>query len=335
MTDFRSDGFPIHRGRRLRKNKNIRELVAEIKISKKDLVMPYFIIEDDEKSFQVNNMPGIKRFKIDELMFEIEHSLNLGISAIALLPKIRQSQKSQNGSECLNEKNLICKALKKIKSKFPDLVVICDVALDAYTLSGHDGVLDKSGYVDNDKTIEILSKMATLLASHGCDVVAPSDMMDGRVRAIRNSLEKAKMSNTCILSYSSKFASNFYSPFRDALGSKKNLGDSSKSSYQIDFRNFNEAIKETLEDIQEGADIVMVKPAMYYLDIINEIKTKSLVPVAAFQVSGEYSMIKIAAENNYLDLKNCVFESLACIKRAGADIIFSYFSNDVATWLTE
>ncbi len=207
--------------------------------------------------------------------------------------------------------------------------------MDAYTTSGHDGILDKNGHVDNDKTIEILSKMALNFAKSGCDIVAPSDMMDGRIRLIRSNLEKNKYHDTCILSYSTKFCSNLYSPFREAIGSKKNLGNAKKSTYQIDFRNRHEAIRESLEDIKEGADIVMVKPACFYLDIIREIKNRTLTPVAAYQVSGEYSMIKNCELNGVIDYKNFVLESLYCIKRAGADIIFSYFTKEVAKWLKE
>ena len=222
---------------------------------------------------------------------------------------------------------------KKYKKKIPEILVFCDVALDPYTTTGHDGIVNKKGEIDNDITIDSLSKMSVLLANNGCDVVAPSDMMDGRVKIIRSELEKSKNINTCIMSYSAKFASSFYSPFRDALGNLKNLGKTDKKTYQIDFRNQNEAIKESLEDIYEGADIIMVKPAIYYLDIVNILKEKCLIPIAAYQVSGEYSMIKIASEKNIINLEDTVLESLIGIKRSGADIIFSYFAEEVTEWL--
>ena len=228
---------------------------------------------------------------------------------------------------------MICRLNRKLKKEFPELIIICDVALDAYTLNGHDGLVDSLGKIDNDKTIEMLSKMALNFAKSGADIVAPSDMMDGRIKLIRSYLEKNKYHDTCILSYSSKFCSNFYSPFRQALGSEKNLGNSSKSTYQIDFRNRREAIKESLEDIEEGSDIIMVKPAGYYLDIVREIKDLTVIPIAAYQVSGEYAMIKNAVSNGIFDLRSIVLESICCIKRSGADIIFSYFAKEVAKWL--
>ncbi|GIR26085.1 MAG: delta-aminolevulinic acid dehydratase [Alphaproteobacteria bacterium] len=250
-----------------------------------------------------------------------------------MFPKIEVEKKTDDASESFNENNLISRALKKVLKEFPDLMIICDVALDPYTTSGHDGIINSNGEIDNDITVQILVKMSLNLASSGCKIIAPSDMMDGRIKIIRENLETNKFSNVNILSYSSKFCSNFYSPFRDALGSKENLGDSKKDSYQIDYRNSREAVKESLEDIEEGADIVMVKPAGYYLDIINEIKKNCLIPVAAYQVSGEYVMIKNASDDKFIDYRPCVLESLSCIKRAGADVIFSYFSKEVAEWL--
>ncbi len=334
MSNFNSTGFPMHRGRRLRKSKNIRDLFAESSLTINDLVMPYFIREKDDEE-KIISMPGIKRYTEEELLYELEEITKKNLNTISLFPKIKKGKKTTNGSESLNSNNLVCKTLRKIKKNFPEITVICDVALDAYTSSGHDGIINSDGIIDNDKTIKMLAQMAELFASNGCDIVAPSDMMDGRIKVIRKKLEESKNFNTCILSYSSKFASNFYSPFRDALGSQKNLNNSPKDTYQIDYRNKREAIKESLEDINEGADILMVKPAIYYLDILSEIKQKSNVPVAAYQVSGEYSMIKLGAQNGILKLKECVLESLLCIKRSGADIIFSYFSKDVINWLHE
>ena len=244
-----------------------------------------------------------------------------------------KKKKDEHGSESLNADNLVCRSLREIQNKCPNISVICDLALDAYTTNGHDGVMDRNEQINNDETIEILSKMALLFSANGCEIVAPSDMMDGRIKIIRETLEKEKFKDTIILSYSSKFSSNFYSPFRDALGSKKNLANSSKSSYQINFKNKREAIKESLEDQHEGADILMVKPAMYYLDIINELKKNTFCPIAAYQVSGEYSMIKHLSDKQIFHYQDVVLESLYCIKRAGADIIFSYFAREVAEWL--
>ena len=332
MSNFNSRGFPYHRGRRLRSSSNLRDIVSQVKLSLDDLVMPYFIKEIEDNS-EVKNMPGISRYDENEILFQIEKLIKKGVKAVALFPKISDKNKTPNGVEALNENNLICRTLRNIKNKIPEIQVFCDVALDPYTTTGQDGIVNKKGEVDNDSTIDTLSKMSVLLAENGCDIVSPSDMMDGRVKIIRNELEKSKNINTCIMSYSAKFASNFYSPFRDALGSLKNLEETDKKTYQIDFRNQNEAIKESLEDIHEGADILMVKPAMYYLDIINLLRDRCLVPIAAYQVSGEYSMIKIASEKNIINFEDTVLESLVGIKRSGADIIFSYFTEEVSKWL--
>lgn len=307
-------------------------MVSETNLSPSDLVMPYFIREDNDNP-KIEMMPGIKRHTETELMEELESLKDLGIKAISIFPKVNKKKKSNDAKEAFNENNLVCKVLRKITKKFPELIVICDVALDAYTLNGHDGLTDSTEKIDNDSTIEVLSKMSVNFAENGCRVVAPSDMMDGRIRSIRQRLESRKFPDVCILSYSSKFCSNFYSPFRDALGSKNNLGSSDKKTYQIDFRNSNEALKESLEDINEGADIVMVKPAGYYLDIVKELKTHSLVPISAYQVSGEYAMIKKLQYDSINVYKDTVIESIYCIKRAGADIVFSYFSKEVAEWL--
>ena len=268
MKKFNSRGFPFHRGRRLRSSSNLRDLVAETLLKTDDLVMPYFIREDSDK-MESKNKFGFKRFSINELLKELDEVVKLGIKSVALFPKIEVEKKTDDANESFNENNLISRALKKVLKEFPDLMIICDVALDPYTASGHDGIINSNGEIDNDITVQILVKMSLNLASSGCKIIAPSDMMDGRIKIIRENLETNKFFNVNILSYSSKFCSNFYSPFRDALGSRENLGDSKKDSYQIDFRNSREAVKESLEDIEEGADIVMVKPAGYYLDIIN------------------------------------------------------------------
>ncbi len=332
MQIFKSRGFPYHRGRRLRIHDKFRDLVSENFLSSDDLVMPYFIREDDEKPL-IKQMNGIKRFTIKELIIEIKKALDCGIKAIAIFPKVSDEKKSSDAKESFNSNNLVCRCLRSLNTKFPDLIVICDIALDAYTLSGHDGIINSFGFVDNDMTIQALSEMSLNFAEFGCKVVAPSDMMDGRIKIIRETLEKSGYKDTIILSYSSKFCSNFYSPFRDALGSKEKLGNNKKSSYQIDYRNSREAIKESLEDIQEGADVLMVKPAGYYLDVIKELRQNCLIPIAAYQVSGEYCLIKNASENGLINFKDSVLESLYCIKRSGADMIFSYFASEVAQWL--
>ena len=325
--------FPDHRGRRLRKHNSIRESIAETNICVQNLVMPYFIDESNKIS-SIDSMEGIKRFTEESIISEICELLDLGVKMVALFPVISPQKKSKNADESLNEDNLICRLNRKLKKEFPELIIICDVALDAYTLSGHDGLVDSLGKIDNDKTIEILSKMALNFAKSGADIVAPSDMMDGRIKLIRSYLEKNKYHDTCILSYSSKFCSNFYSPFRQALGSEKNLGNSSKSTYQIDFRNRREAIKESLEDIEEGSDIIMVKPGIVYLDIVREIRDNVKVPIAVYQVSGEYAMLKAAAEKGWLDHNTVMIEQLLAFKRAGASLITTYHAKEVAKLLS-
>ena len=330
MKHFYSRGFPFHRGRRLRNNKNISDLITETNLSVNDLVMPYFLREEDDDQVAIKNMPGLKRFSINELINELKIIEDLGIKTIAIFPKVDEKKKDEHGSESLNADNLVCRSLREIKNKCPNISVICDLALDAYTTNGHDGVMDRNGQINNDETIEILSKMALLFSANGCEIVAPSDMMDGRIKIIRETLEKEKFKDIIILSYSSKFSSNFYSPFRDALGSKKNLANSSKSTYQINFKNQREAIKESLEDQHEGADILMVKPAGPYLDIIREVRDSTILPIAAYQVSGEYAQIMAASEKGWLDLKASRNESLLAIRRAGADMILTYFAKAYA-----
>ena len=332
MKLFNSKGFPYHRGRRLRSFNYLRDMVSENILTKHDLVMPYFVREDNDDS-SIEGLKDLKRFSITELLTELDTISKNGLKAVALFPKVVKEKKSLKAEECYSNKNLICRTIKSISKRFPEMIIICDVALDAYTLSGHDGIIDSNGQIDNDFTIDLLSKMAVNFAESGCRVIAPSDMMDGRVKIIRENLEKNGFFDTNILSYSAKFCSNFYTPFRDALGSKENLGNSKKNSYQLNYNNSREALKESIEDIYEGADIVMVKPAGYYLDIIKEIRDNCLVPIAAYQVSGEYCLIKSASEQNLISFKDCVLESLSCIKRSGADIIFSYFAKDVAEWL--
>tara|TARA_A100001015_G_C15020104_1_gene727540 strand:+ start:974 stop:1978 length:1005 start_codon:yes stop_codon:yes gene_type:complete len=324
--------FPKSRGRRLRSSSWIRNLTSETQIDVANLVQPIFVKDRISIANKVSKMPGIRRFYLKELGKEIENLLKLGINSVAIFPIVEKPLKSKDAEEAINPENLICRCLKFLRKEFPDLGVICDIALDPFTTSGHDGVLNEQGMVDNDKTVEILYKMALNYSRSGCEIIAPSDMMDGRVKIIRQNLEKNNFNDVLILSYSAKFCSQFYGPFRDALGNerKKKIF---KDTYQLKSSNRKEAIKNTLNDIKEGADILMVKPAGYYLDIIREVRELSLLPIAAYQVSGEYSMIKIGAENKIFDYEKSVMESLQCIKRAGADIIFSYFSKEVARWL--
>ena len=324
--------FPSSRGRRLRHSSWIRDLTSETQVNIANLVQPVFIKDNISIDSEIIRMPGIKRFTLKELGKEVENLLKLGIKAIAIFPIVEDSNKSINAKEALNPDNLVCRSLRFLRKEFPEIGVICDIALDPFTLSGHDGVLNENGKIDNDSTIRILAEMALNYSRSGCEIIAPSDMMDGRVKVIRQSLEKNDFKSVLILSYSAKFCSQFYGPFRNALGNEKKK-KIFKDSYQLSFKNRKEAIKNTLNDIKEGADILMVKPAGYYLDIIREVKELSLLPIAAYQVSGEYSMIKIAADNEIFDYEKSVMESLHCIKRSGADIIFSYFSKEVAQWL--
>ena len=326
--------FPISRGRRLRHSSWIRSLTSETELSVNDLVQPLFVREDKASSSNIIGMPGLKRLSYEELKREVSSIVKLGIKAIAIFPVIHESSKSNSAEEALNQDNLVCRCLKFLRKEHPNLGVICDIALDPFTLSGHDGVLDSNGNVDNDRTIKILAKMALNFSEAGCEIIAPSDMMDGRIKIIRESLEKNKYINVSIISYSAKFCSEFYGPFRNAVGSEKDNAIS-KKSYQLNFKNRNAAIKAALVDMKEGADILMVKPAGYYLDIVRDLREISPLPIAAYQVSGEYSMLKNAKKNKILDYKKAVLESLYCIKRAGANLIFSYFSKEVAEWLSK
>ena len=273
-------------------------------------------------------MPGVFRYSIDNILKELENVITLKIPAVALFPQIDNSLKDENGSQAVDENNLICRTIKAIKQNFPDLGVICDVALDPYTNHGHDGII-VDNIIHNDATLDILEQQALVQAIAGCDIIAPSDMMDGRVGRIRNALDKNKYENTLILSYAAKYASKFYGPFRDAISSSGNLKGGSKSSYQMDISNSNEALREVAMDINEGADMVMVKPGMPYLDIIQRIKSEFQIPTFAYQVSGEYSMIKGAVNNGWLDSK-VIKESLLSFKRAGADGILTYFAREIA-----
>ena len=322
--------YPKIRLRRLRKTRWLRELVSENNISSSDLILPIFVREGKNKVESINSMPGVKRYTIDKLASILNLVQNYKIPMIALFPHIENNKKDFKGSEAINPNNLICRSLKFIKKKFPEIGVMCDVALDPYTSHGHDGLI-KSKKILNDETIEVLINQSLLQAEMGCDVLAPSDMMDGRIGKIRRALDKKKYYDVQLLSYAVKYASNFYGPFRDAVGSKSILkGD--KKTYQMDISNSDEALREVALDIKEGADMVMVKPGMPYLDVISNIKNKFKIPVFAYQVSGEYSMLKNAIQKKLIN-ENVIIESLVAFKRAGANAIVTYFANEIANKL--
>tara|TARA_B100001540_G_C15788459_1_gene634321 strand:- start:853 stop:1845 length:993 start_codon:yes stop_codon:yes gene_type:complete len=319
--------YPESRLRRNRKSDWARRLVAENNLTANDLILPIFITEGNNKIQSIKTMPGIFRYSVDKISYVVEKASKLNIPLIAVFPNTPEKFKNKNGSEALNENNLVCRAIRKIKRNNFKIGVMADVALDPYTSHGHDGILKKKEIL-NDETIEILSKQAVLQADMGCDVIAPSDMMDGRVGVIRKALDNKNYKNVQILSYSAKYASNFYGPFRNAIGSNKKLkGD--KKTYQMDFKNSNEALREVALDIKEGADFVMVKPALPYLDVIKSIKENFKIPVFGYQVSGEYSMIINAIKKGIID-KNSITESLMSIKRAGTSAIVTYFALEVA-----
>jgi porphobilinogen synthase len=328
-----SPAYPNTRPRRLRATPFVRELVRETRLVPGQLIQPLFVAEGTLCG-PIGSMPGVHRLDLDALAQECAELHALGVSAVALFPVIPAALKNDLGSESLNPDGLVPRAIARIKESCPDLGVIVDIALDPYTTHGHDGILDEHGYVANDITVEALRKQAVVLARAGADVLAPSDMMDGRVGAIRSVLERDQRHNTLILSYAAKYASGFYGPFRDAVGSSSTLkGD--KRTYQMDPANTDEALREVAMDLAEGADIVMVKPGMPYLDIIRRVKDRFEVPVAAYQVSGEYAMLKAAIQNGWLDEKKVVMESLLCLRRAGADMILTYFAKQAATWLAD
>ena len=320
--------FPNTRLRRLRRNSNLIDLVAETNLSSQDLIQPLFIKENFNGIESIESMPGINRFGIDEALKEIEEVIESGINTIAVFPVVESDKKDSKGSEATKEDNFISSAIKTIKKDFPNIILIADVALDPYTDHGHDGILINDE-IDNDATIKVLIEQSLILAAAGADIIAPSDMMDGRIGSIRQSLEDSNFKNTILLSYAAKYNSKFYGPFRDAVNSASNLGKGTKSSYQMSIHNKDEAIHEVAIDINEGADIVMVKPAMPYLDIIHLIKEKFKIPTFAYQVSGEYSMLKLAIKEGWLDQK-VMLESLVSIKRAGADAILTYAAKEIS-----
>lgn len=327
--------FPEVRLRRGRRTANLRRLVAETTLSAADFIYPVFVLEGSAVEQPVASMPGISRRSVDLLLEHLGDAVALGIPAVALFPVIDEDQKSDNGDECANPKGLVQRSIAVIKNEYPELVVITDVALDPYTTHGQDGIIDESGYVLNDATVEMLVKQALSHAAAGVDMVAPSDMMDGRIGAIRSALEDAGHIHTLILAYAAKYASSFYGPFREAVGAAANLAGGDKSTYQVDPRMSDEALHEVQLDIDEGADLVMVKPAMPYLDIVRRVRECFAVPTFAYQVSGEYSMLKAASDNGWLDEKKTVLESLMGIKRAGANAILTYYAMDAARWLDE
>ncbi len=322
--------FPATRLRRNRRDPWSRRLVAEHRLDTADLIWPVFVLEGRERREPVTSMPGVERLSIDLLLTAVREAAALGIPAVALFPVTPEALKSADGAEAINPDNLICRAVRAIKAALPDIGVICDVALDPYTTHGHDGLIDDDGDVLNDATLAVLVRQALVQAAAGCDVIAPSDMMDGRVGAIRRALDEAGHSQTRILSYAAKYASAFYGPFRDAVGSSGALGKRGKQSYQMDPANSDEALREVALDLAEGADMVMVKPGLPYLDVVRRVKDAFAVPTFAYQVSGEYAMIQAAALRGWLDGERAIIEALLAFKRAGCDGILTYAALEVA-----
>jgi porphobilinogen synthase len=333
MTVVSPGRYPRTRLRRSRRTAALRSLVAETGLSPADLVWPVFVLEGEKRSEPVTSMPGVERKSVDRLLPDLERAVDLGIPAVALFPVIDAARKSADGAECANPDGLVQATVRVIRREFPDLAVITDVALDPYTTHGQDGIIDDAGYVLNDETVAMLVRQAVSHADAGADVVAPSDMMDGRIGAIRTALESTQHHNTLILAYAAKYASCYYGPFRDAVGSAANLASGDKTTYQMAPSNADEALRETALDIEEGADIVMVKPALPYLDIVWRVRETFGLPTFAYQVSGEYAMLKAAADAGWLDERTAVLEALLCIKRAGASAILTYFAPAAAAWL--
>ena len=327
--------YPFVRMRRMRRDDFSRRLMREHRVTSDDLIYPVFVLDGERRVEPVTSMPGIERVSLDRLLPIAEECVRLGIPVIALFPVIEQSLKSADGREAVNPDGIVVRIARQLKQQFPQLGVLTDVALDPYTTHGQDGVIDSAGYVLNDETIAILTQQALLQAQAGVDIVAPSDMMDGRIGAIRAALEKNGATHTRIMAYSAKYASAFFAPFRDAVGSSANLGASNKMTYQMDPANTDEALWEVGLDLAEGADMVMVKPGMPYLDIVRRVKDAYKAPTFVYQVSGEYSMLKAAAANGWLDEKKAVLETMLAFKRAGADGMLTYFGLQVARWLRE
>ena len=324
-----------HRPRRMRRDDFSRRLMREHRVTADDLIYPVFVQEGSNARHPIASMPGVERLTLDRLLPIAEETMRLGIPVLALFPVIDPQLKTPDGREAMNADGLIPRVVAALKKEFPELGVMTDVALDPYTSHGQDGVIDANGYVINDETVGILARQAIVQARAGVDIVAPSDMMDGRIQAVRAALEDARHIHTRILAYSAKYASAFYGPFRDAVGSATSLGRGNKMTYQMDPSNSNEALREVAADIAEGADMVMVKPGMPYLDILRRVKDAFSMPTYVYQVSGEYAMLKAAAQNGWLDERKVVLESMLAFKRAGADGILTYFAHDVARWLRE
>ena len=335
MSPYMSAGFPANRMRRSRRTASLRKLVAETTLSPANLILPTFVLAGSGRSEAVESMPGVARVSTDGVLELAATAEALGVTALALFPVIDAELKSPEGDEASNPDGLVQSTVRALKEAHPNLSIITDVALDPYTTHGQDGIIDADGYVLNDRTVEALTRQAVSHAAAGADIVAPSDMMDGRIGSIREALEAQGFINTLILSYAAKYASGFYGPFRDAVGSAGNLGSGDKHSYQMDTRNSDEALREVALDLDEGADFVMVKPALPYLDIVRRVRSTFAVPTFAYQVSGEYAMLKAAAANGWLDERACVLESLMSIRRAGAHAILTYFALDAARWLND
>ena len=326
--------YPAIRMRRLRRDAFSRNMVRESSLSAANLIWPVFVIEGEKRTQAVASMPGVERVSIDILIERALEAASLGVGAIALFPVI-ESAKTPFAEEAYNDNGLVPRAVRALKAAVPDIGIITDVALDPYTSHGQDGIMDDTGYLINDETVAVLVKQALTHAKAGADFVAPSDMMDGRIGAIRTSLDGADFIQTKIIAYSAKFASAFYGPFRDAVGSAGNLGKSSKENYQLDFANSDEAIRECALDVAEGADMLMVKPGLPYLDILARVRDEFKMPVAVYQVSGEFAMLKAASANGWLDYKKCLMETLICFRRAGASAILTYGAVDAARWLRD
>ena len=335
MSSFITGQFPKRRLRRNRVYDFSRRLIAENQLTINDLIYPVFIVEGNNITESVSSMPNVYRMSIDILLKEAEYVAKLGIPVLSLFPAIEPEKKSLLAQEAYNENGLVPKAIRALKKEIPELGILTDVALDPYTTHGQDGIIDEHGYVQNDISVEILVKQALIQAQAGADIIAPSDMMDGRIGAIRDELENHNFVNTQIMAYSAKYASSFYGPFRDAVGSAPNIKGGNKKSYQLDPANSNEALQEIYQDLSEGADMVMVKPGMPYLDMVRRVKETFAVPTFAYQVSGEYAMLCAAIENGWLDKQSVIMESLLCFKRAGADGILTYFAKQVAEWLVQ
>ncbi|HEY2928489.1 porphobilinogen synthase [Piscinibacter sp.] len=325
--------FPASRPRRLRRDEFSRAMVREHRLDPSDLILPVFVLAGQGQTQEVASMPGVRRHSVDRLLPIAEECLALGVPVLALFPVIDPALKSEDGREALNPEGLVPSAVRELKKRFPELGLLTDVALDPFTSHGQDGLLDAAGQIVNDETVAVLTQQALVQAEAGVDIVAPSDMMDGRIGAIRRALEERGLIHTRIMAYSAKYASAFYGPFRDAVGSARNLGKSNKKTYQMDPANSDEALREVALDIAEGADMVMVKPGMPYLDIVRRVKDEFRVPTFAYQVSGEYAMLKAAAANGWLDHDAVMMESLLAFKRAGADGVLSYFALDAARLL--